>query len=218
MALSVAEKLKIKSATTLLALNAPAGFKKSLGPLPAGSRISRSPGIYHQIHWFVNNRAQMERELDSVLAMLKPAVICWIYYPKKSANIQTDLSRDQGWEPLLENPDLQWLSLVSFDDTWSTFAMRLKKSPDAKSAKPKEPRAIFDYVDPASKQVRIPEDLAQALKKEKAASGFFETLSFSNKKEYIEWVIMAKKEETRQKRVKGSIERLLKGWKNPANR
>ena len=46
---------------------------------------------------------------------------------------------------------------------------------------------------------------------------FFETLSFTNKKEYVEWIVTAKREETRNNRIEGTIERLLKGWKNPRN-
>ena len=36
------------------------------------------------------------------------------------------------------------------------------------------------------------------------ASTWFESLSFTNKKEYIEWVITAKQEKTRTERVKGT--------------
>ncbi len=37
------------------------------------------------------------------------------------------------------------------------------------------------------------------------------------KKEYIEWIVTAKREETRIQRIDGTIERLVKGWKNPRN-
>ncbi|MBL7720925.1 MAG: YdeI/OmpD-associated family protein, partial [Chitinophagaceae bacterium] len=54
-------------------------------------------------------------------------------------------------------------------------------------------------------------------KKNKKEAAYFETLSFTNKKEYIEWIVTAKREETRAERVKGTIERLGKQWKNPRN-
>jgi uncharacterized protein YdeI (YjbR/CyaY-like superfamily) len=44
-----------------------------------------------------------------------------------------------------------------------------------------------------------------------------ETLSFTNKKEYVEWIITAKRKETRSERLTASIERLEKGWKSPRN-
>jgi uncharacterized protein YdeI (YjbR/CyaY-like superfamily) len=87
-----------------------------------------------------------------------------------------------------------------------------------KEAKPKEEREVFKYVNPKTKEVTLPDDLAIILKKNKKEAGLFEALSFTNKKEYIEWIVTAKREETRNERLKGTIERLGKGWKNPANR
>ncbi|MEJ0101198.1 MAG: YdeI/OmpD-associated family protein [Bacteroidota bacterium] len=63
----------------------------------------------------------------------------------------------------------------------------------------------------------MPDDLAAALKKNKKESAFFDSLSFTNKKEYIEWIVTAKRKETRMERVQGTIERLGKLWKNPRN-
>ena len=131
--------------------------------------------------------------------------------------MQTDLTRDRGWDSLLKHNELTWISLISFDDTWSTFGSRLKTEADKKKeAKPKE-RPVFDYVDPKTKTVRLPDDLEAALKKNKKQNEFFNQLSFTNKKEYIEWIVTAKREETRTERINGTIERLSKEWKNPRN-
>jgi len=217
MPTTVADKLKIKSGYTLLPVNAPGNFKAAMEGLPAGVKISPEAKNFQQIHWFVKDRKQMEKELGKILKLLKEDVTCWIYYPKGTSGIQTDLTRDKGWDELLKHDELQWISLISFDDTWSTFAFRLKTEKDKKKeSKPKD-RPIFDYIDAAKKIVRVPEDFQQVLKKNKKASEFFETLSFTNKKEYVEWIVTAKREETRKERVSGSIERLEKGWKNPRN-
>jgi uncharacterized protein YdeI (YjbR/CyaY-like superfamily) len=64
----------------------------------------------------------------------------------------------------------------------------------------------------------LPADFGKALAKNKQEKKFFDTLSFTNRKEYVEWIVTAKREETRNQRVKESIERLSKKWKNPANR
>jgi hypothetical protein len=131
--------------------------------------------------------------------------------------LQTDLTRDKGWDNLLKHDELSWISLISFDDTWSTFGSRLKTKADKKrEEKPKE-RPIFDYADPKTRSVRLPDDLAIALKKNKKEADFFNSLSFTNKKEYIEWIITAKKDETRVERVRGTMERLVNQWKNPRN-
>ena len=217
MPASLTSKLKIKEGTRILPIHPPDDYAKNLGELPGGARIIRSGQSADQIHWFVKNRKQMEDELSKVLDLLKNEVVCWIFYPKGSSGIQTDLTRDKGWELLLKQ-DLQWINLISFDDTWSAFGMRLKTDADKKkAAKPKE-RPIFDYIDATKKAIRLPDDFAGILDKNKKEKDFFQALSFTNKKEYVEWIINAKRDETRATRVKESIERLGKGWKNPANR
>jgi Bacteriocin-protection, YdeI or OmpD-Associated len=217
MANSISQKLKIREKFSLLALNAPAEFKKGLLDLPAGVKIISSGKDYNQVHWFVKDRAQMERELNKVLQLVHGDVVCWIYYPKGTSKMQTDLNRDKGWDELLKHNELQWISLISFDETWSTFAFRMKTDADKKKEAIPKVREIFNWVNPQTKEVKLPDDLSAALKKSKQAELFFNTLSFTNKKEYIEWIVTAKREETRVDRVKGTIERLVKGWKNPAN-
>ncbi len=217
MATSTAQKLKIKENFTLLTINAPADFKKNIGELPKGVKISADSKNYNQVHWFVMNKAQMDKELTRVLNLIQEEVILWIYYPKGTSKLQTDLTRDKGWDNLLKHDELSWISLISFDDTWSTFGSRLKTKADKKrEEKPKE-RPIFDYADPKTRSVRLPDDLAIALKKNKKEADFFNSLSFTNKKEYIEWIITAKKDETRVERVRGTMERLVNQWKNPRN-
>jgi hypothetical protein len=214
---STAQKLKIKESFTLLTINVPADFKKNIGQLPKGVKISADSQNYDQVHWFVMNKAQMDKELTKVIKLIKDEVTLWIYYPKGTSKLQTDLTRDKGWDNLLKHDELGWISLISFDDTWTTFGARLKTEADKKREEKPRERPIFDYVDPKTKSVRLPDDLAIALKKNKKQEDFFNTLSFTNKKEYIEWIITAKREETRTGRVKGTMERLARQWKNPRN-
>jgi hypothetical protein len=221
MATSIADKLKIKKDNLLLPLNAPPEFKKGLTGLPPGAKIIDSAkNGYNQVHWFVYKRAQLEKEMSKVMKLVKPEVIVWVYYPKGTSKIQTDLTRDKGWDCLLAEGDkLTWISLISFDDTWSVFGFRPKTEADRKKeAKPKEEREIFKWTNAQTKEVRLPDDVAAALKKNKKEAAIFDALPFTHKKEYLEWILTAKREETRTERIKGTIERLGKGWKNPANR
>jgi len=219
MATTNSDKLKIKAGNSLLTLHAPDNFIKGLGILPACVKISDSLKEYNQVHWFVMNRAQLEKEMSRIMKLLKPGITVWVYYPKRSSKIQTDLTRDKGWDCLRKEDDkLTWINLISFDDTWSVFGFRTKNEMDRKKeAKPTVVREIFNWVNPKNKEIKLPDDLANALKKNKTEAGYFNTLSFSNKKEYIEWIITAKREETRLERLNGTITRLGKGWKNPRN-
>jgi len=220
MATSIADKLRIKEGNILLPLNAPPDFKKELGKLPSRVAIDSKAKNFQQVHWFVSNRAQLEKEMSKLMKLVKEDIIVWVYYPKGTSKVQTDLTRDKGWDCLLAEGDrITWISLISFNDTWSVFGFRAKSEKDrTREAKPKQEREIFNWVNAETREVRLPEDLAAAMKKSKKEAAFFEALSFTNKKEYIEWVVTAKREETRKERINGTIERLGKSWKNPANR
>ncbi|MCG2792378.1 MAG: YdeI/OmpD-associated family protein [Weeksellaceae bacterium] len=214
---TIAQKLKIKEQFTLLTLHAPENFERQLQPLPIGVKILQKARHFQQVHWFVVNKAQLENELDNVLTLVTGDVLCWIYYPKGTSNIQTDLTRDKGWEAILEHKELQWISLIAFDKTWSAFGFRIKTEADKKKETTSKVREIFNYVNAEKKEVHLPDDISTALGKTTLEATFFNSLSFTNKKEYIEWIITAKRDETRKQRVIGTIERLAKGWKNPRN-
>jgi hypothetical protein len=137
---------------------------------------------------------------------------------KTSSKIQTDLTRDKGWEGLLKHDELTWISLVSFDETWSVFGFRLKTDADRKKeAAPKE-KPVLEYIDVVNRTISLPDDLKKALTANKSAQQFFHSLSFTNRKEYVEWVVSAKREETRMERVKKTIDKLDNGLKNPSDK
>ena len=63
----------------------------------------------------------------------------------------------------------------------------------------------------------MPEDLVAALNKDKAAKATFDAFPPSCRREYIEWIVEAKREETRAKRLAQTVEWLSEGkrrnWK-----
>jgi len=217
MAQSIAQKLKIKEGQVLRTLDAPAGFEPGLQPLPPGVIVSETAEDYQQLHWFVRNRGDVDKGVPRLNRLLRQGVLCWVYFPKGGSGLQTDLTRDKGWEAL-QRDQYQWVNLVSFDATWSAFGLRLPDAKDLKKMEKPRERPVFDYVDPVRKTVSLPPDMEKALQASPGAQAFFDGLSFTNKKEYIEWVVGAKKEETRRGRVQATVERLELQWKNPANR
>jgi uncharacterized protein YdeI (YjbR/CyaY-like superfamily) len=58
-----------------------------------------------------------------------------------------------------------------------------------------------------------PKDLATALKQSKKAKATFDAFSPSCKREYVEWIVEAKREETRSKRVAQAVEWMAEGKK-----
>jgi uncharacterized protein YdeI (YjbR/CyaY-like superfamily) len=59
--------------------------------------------------------------------------------------------------------------------------------------------------------VRVPEDLAAALAADPAAEKAFASMSFTNRREYVEWVEEAKRAETRERRIAATVARVLEG-------
>ncbi len=64
-------------------------------------------------------------------------------------------------------------------------------------------------LDTAPREMKAPDDLAEALRAAPEAAAFFESLSFSHKRSYVDWIVGAKKDETRQRRVAQAVELLL---------
>jgi Bacteriocin-protection, YdeI or OmpD-Associated/Domain of unknown function (DUF1905) len=62
--------------------------------------------------------------------------------------------------------------------------------------------------DDTPRTVVVPADLGAALAKSPAVSKSFAALSYSHKKEYVDWIDSAKKPETRQKRIEKMAEML----------
>lgn len=67
------------------------------------------------------------------------------------------------------------------------------------------------------KELVVPDYFTAALKRNKKAQTTFENFSYSHKKEYVEWIVEAKREETREQRMKTAVEWLGQGkakhWK-----
>jgi hypothetical protein len=85
-------------------------------------------------------------------------------------------------------------------------------------------KKIGDEVDVVVEQdleeriVDMPKPLQDLLKKNSKAKSFFDSLSFTNRKEYALWIASAKREETRIKRLEATLAKLIAGKKNPSEK
>jgi hypothetical protein len=66
-------------------------------------------------------------------------------------------------------------------------------------------------LDTAPREVEVPEVLATALAANPDAAAAFGRLAFTHRKEYARWVAEAKREETRDRRVRQALEMLRTG-------
>jgi hypothetical protein len=124
MPATLSEKLKLRLGQRAAVLNAPPGYLQQLTGPTAGQQVDESlSGKYGWLQVFVRNKAELTPLVPQIAAALEAQALLWIAFPKGSSKIQTDLTRDKGWEPL-QAADLKWINLVSVDETWSAFCLR----------------------------------------------------------------------------------------------
>lgn len=128
----LAKKMKLKPGLSAAIINAPEKYVKEL---KHDSEISESlSGKYDWIQIFVKNKAELDRLFPKVLKLIKPETLIWVSFPKGTSKIQTDLTRDKGWD-VIAAANLKWTNLVSVNEAWSAFSMR--------PYKPGEPKQSF---------------------------------------------------------------------------
>jgi hypothetical protein len=123
MSKSVAQKLFIRENYTILLVNAPKGYRATLGELPAGARVvtkSNSPVDFIQV--FAAKKAEMIELFRKVKPLLKEEGLLWATYPK-AGQMDTDLKREGVWE-CGETVGMHPVSQIAVDDVWS--ALRFK--------------------------------------------------------------------------------------------
>lgn len=218
MSEALQKKLRIKPGTAIRSVKAPADYAKTLGNLPKDVTVTKGITKDHSfIHLFVKNQAELKKELPKAVKALAPNGMLWISFPKGGSGIQTDLNRDKGWESL-EMVNMRWLSMISFDETWTAFLMQ-NTPPKAQSTASKDYHANSNaWADPKTKSVKVPDDLAAKFKSNAKARSAYEALNFTNRKEYVLWIVGAKREETRADRLSKTIAKLIAGKKNPAEK
>ena len=93
-------------------------------PCLRGSNWTEVPeGKYDFVHLFVTDGAELERLGPVALQSVTYDGLLWISYPKRSSKVETDLSRDVGWE-VVANAGLRPVTQVSIDATWSALRFR----------------------------------------------------------------------------------------------
>lgn len=59
--------------------------------------------------------------------------------------------------------------------------------------------------------VELPEDFKNRLEENNKAREFYNSLSYSHQKKYVDWILSAKRIETREKRIREAVEMLNQG-------
>ena len=90
----LAKKLGIKAGFRVTFVNAPDGFRESLGELPAHVKLIGVQKPLDLIVFFPKSVEDLESKFAKLAEKLAPAGMFWIAWPKKSAGVETELSFD----------------------------------------------------------------------------------------------------------------------------
>jgi uncharacterized protein YdeI (YjbR/CyaY-like superfamily) len=217
---NILEKLQLKEEKNLLIQGLPSSVEKQFAKLSYNKNLTpllKTRKIDFALI-FAINQLQLNNILKEVFSALHPESKLWIAYPKTTSKIVSDLNRDASWEILSKN-DYEAVRQVTLDHVWT--AMRFKKLDQI----PNRNRTFVEFksanikVDDFEKRlIALPIELDKLFGAHEEAREFFISLSILNQKEYLSWIQGAKKEETKQKRLESTLEKLLAGKNSPTEK
>ncbi len=121
---SVAEKARVKPATTIAVLNSVPAVVKSLG-LPKDVKFVAAARA-QLVFLFVHSGAELESRMPPAAAALAPGAALWVFFRKGSKAAGLTMNRNDVWA-VAGRLGMRPLGLVSVDDTWSAFRLRPAK-------------------------------------------------------------------------------------------
>lgn len=195
------KKLNYKDDDTVLVINPPDNYKERI----KGTGYLTSPDAnarYTFVQAFCYKKADIPKNFKLAIDHLEKGGKLWFCYAKKSSELYTDISRDDGWDAA-DTHGFIAVRQVAINDDWS--ALRFKPEVEVKNITRGS----------ALQEISIPPSIKKALDRNPFCRDTFNNLSQSNQREYIRWVTSAKREETVKKRLNGMIEKLKEGKKNP---
>ena len=104
-------------------------------------------------------------------------------------------------------------SLIKYGHPQHTLGI-LKEIREQIGKGPGDPVEVVLWKEDEVRTLEVPADLQELMQAE-GVFPVFEKLSFTHRKEYCRWIVSAKKQETRTKRLGKAIEMLKKGVKTP---
>ena len=190
-------KLQIKPKSRWLIHHPPINYLETIGKLPSETIVTKVPdGEFDGIQLFIKCRTELIKEFKIINKLLKPNTIFWVTYPKKSSGIASDLEMTGSWALRFKPNVAIKVSAVSNNNIKNNL--------------------YSEFIDVENKLLILPPELKSALTQSELAFNFYQKLSYSNKKEYVLWVITAKQEKTKKERIEKMVVKLLQGKKNPS--
>ena len=124
----LARKLGIVAGSRVAVLHAPDGYRDWLAPLPEGVRFdSEVSAATDVVHVFVDRRAALETQLDSLRTRIAPAAAVWVSWPRKASKVPTDVTEDTIRELALPLGFVD-VKVCAVGDVWSGLKLVIRKA------------------------------------------------------------------------------------------
>lgn len=121
------KKLQYKQTEKIYVLNAPIEFKPVLDEMTGITTVKKSPNCkqtYDFVLYFIKSCEDIQKYAQKTADKLNDDALLWFAYPKKSSKkYQSDISRDDGWQPL-GDLGFEPVRQVAIDDDWSALRFR----------------------------------------------------------------------------------------------
>jgi hypothetical protein len=100
MAAPLAKRMPVRPGQTILAVNAPKDYAERLGELPDGARLVTrgDPGRADHVRVFVRDSKDIARLGPKAIGGAVGGAVTWIASPKRTSGVETDMTRDRGWD------------------------------------------------------------------------------------------------------------------------
>ena len=212
--LSLLEKLQLKDEKNILIQGLPSTVEKQFVKIAFAKNVTpllKARKIDFALVFAISHK-QLKDILTDVVPALHDESKLWVAYPKAASKIVSDLTRECNWA-CIAHFGYEEVRLITLDSIWT--AMRFKKSNPAM-----RPSVVVEkkMTQTEAKTITTPVALELLFSKNQAAKSFYETLSFSNKNEYITWIAGAKKESTKIARLEATITKLNFLKRNPSEK
>lgn len=202
------QKLRILPPHRFRLLNAPSDSIFHIQPLPEGFHVVASDDEFaDSVHWFVSNLKELELGYSELFQSVEPGILVCIYFPRRSQS----MSDENNWFIFKTEP-IRRLSLVSVDKNWSAYLMRKKTEADYVLDKQisGELQASAETVVDRRKLI-YPVELEIVFKHMEGAEEQFEQLPFDVRREFVDWIKVGRRDETRQDRAYRTAKAVLAG-------
>lgn len=215
---SFLDRLQLDTGHTILIQGLPSSIEKQFAKLSYSKNVTpllKRKKIDFALLFSINNN-QLCNILQDVVPALHETSKLWIAFPKTSSKIVSDLSKHCSWAALKGN-GYEIGDELELDTVWMAlqFLKKVERQEEALLLAADEEDIKNSGRTFEKKLSVLPAELSSLFLKHKQAKEFFTSLPSINQKEYLTWIKGAKKEETKQRRLEETLEKLLAGKRNP---